>query len=48
MFAKDEQRERDINWNKTGGLGRWFGVGGKAFFFALKLLQFWNKIFNKI
>ena len=29
-----------IQPKKTGGLGWWFGVGGKAFFFAVKLLQF--------
>ena len=32
LFANILNKE-DIRLNKTGGLGWWFGVGGKALFF---------------
>ena len=41
-----------LNRNKTGGLGWWFGVGGKAFFFAflfyINIKNSENNEFNNI
>ena len=45
LFANILNKE-DIRLNKTGGLGWWFGVGGKALFFWLKLDFFWLKLEN--